>query len=563
MALRGLVVGALACAAVAWPTGAWGASAYFPGGGGNPPATQIVRELSMKDAAQRGLLKLRSKGSGINGDQVEMELQNKKISGPVTITVHMEFRTTPRVSAQGQQLLRDELPEYQRRTEAQLNRGRYKTSGGDPIRFKVDYQFRGPSEAPRANHHQILVVNPRLDLPEPDPDYRSGIDGLGIPNELGDARNGTFNSLDLAHPDVLAHETLHLVGLDDRYGDFYRVGSTKYPFPGHGPTRSELTAWAKNHQPPLPPPPAGEIIVADLPGTGRCDFMGTGSNRSCRRIAKRDLKILDAAAGVQVVAKPGDVLLNKDSSRQHYAVGFQTTVFAAPGRTTIAEGVSVFCVNFHLIAPNLNTFDVMGPAAEVPGFEPLAKLLELSGTMQPSLDQVADGMQGAIWNVTDGLALSETLNPDASRAILAQAEIAEDSHPEGLPYIPDPNAGSTGTAAVTQTDVIETVPSKTTKRQPAAAIQYAKLFPNPLGAGKQVRADLLLSTIGSGDRIRVTVQSRAGRRVRSLPRRKIEAGSSVLSLKLGQLTPGRYRLALVVSAHGRTQAKRRISFSVR
>jgi hypothetical protein len=563
MALSGLAVGVLACAAVAWPTGAWGAAAYFPGGGGNPPATQIVRELSLKDAAQRGLLKLRSKGSGIYGDQVEMELQNKKISGPVTITIHGEFTTTPRVTPEKQEKIRQVFPEFVRRAEADLNRGKYKTSTGDPIRFKLDYQFRAPSDSPRANYHQILLINPDLDLDEPDPNYRANIDGVAKPNELGSVQHGTFGSLSFANPQVLAHETLHLAGLGDRYGDYYSVGGRKYPYPGHAPSREQLTAFANNHRPPLPPPPAGKIVTGDLPGTGRCDIMGTGASRSCRRIAKRDLKILEAAAGVQVVAKPGDLLLNKDSSRQHYAVGFQTTVFAAPGRTTVAEGVSVFCVNFHLIAPNLNTFDVMGPAAEVPGFEPLAKLLELSGTIQPSLDEVATGMQGAIWNVTDGLSLSETVDPAASSAILTQAGIAEDSHPAGLPYIPDPNAGSTDTAAVTQTDVIETVPAKTTKRQPAATIQYAQLFPSRLGAGKQVRADLLLSTFGSGDRVSVTVQSRTGRRVRSLPRRRIEAGSNVLSLKLGRLTPGRYRLALAVSAHGRKQATRRLSFSVR
>jgi hypothetical protein len=51
--------------------------------------------------------------------------------------------------------------------------------------------------------------------------------------------------------------------------------------------------------------------------------------------------------------------------------------------------------------------------------------------------------------------------------------------------------------------------------------------------------------------------------VRSLPRRKIKAGSSVPSLKLGRLASGRYRLALAVSVHSRTQATGAVSFRLR
>ena len=281
MALRGLAVGVLACAAVAWPTAAWGASVYFPGGG-SPPATQITRDLSLKDAAQRGLVKLSSKGSGIYGDQVQLELANKKVSGPVTITIHAEFATRPRVTPEKQETIRQVFPEFVRRAEADLNRGKYKTSTGDPIRFKLDYQFRAPSDSPRANYHQILLVNPDLDLDDPDPNYRANIDGVGKPNELGSVKHGTFSSLSFSNPKVLAHETLHLAGLGDRYGDYYSVGGRKYPYPGHAPSREQLTAFANNHRPPLPPPPAGKIVTANLPGTGRCDIMGTGASRSCR-----------------------------------------------------------------------------------------------------------------------------------------------------------------------------------------------------------------------------------------------------------------------------------------
>jgi hypothetical protein len=278
------------------------------------------------------------------------------------------------------------------------------------------------------------------------------------------------------------------------------------------------------------------------------------------------LKILEKAAGIQVAAQPGDLLLNKDSGSQGYGVGFETLVFASPGQTTVAQGVSVFCINHSLVIPNSTSFDVLGPAAELPGYEDLGKLLQLSGSIQTSLDETPTGMQDAIWNVTDATPFTVTLDPDAARARLSQAGVTEDSHPGGLPYIPNPNAGSAETAAVSQTGVLETMEAEETKRQPAATIEYAQLYPNRLSAGKQVRADLFLSMLGGGERLSVTIQRRKGRhwrRVRSLPARKIDPGTSVLPLKLGLLTPGRYRLALAVSVLGHTEGKRQVSFAVR
>jgi hypothetical protein len=101
---------------------------------------------------------------------------------------------------------------------------------------------------------------------------------------------------------------------------------------------------------------------------------------------------------VSVLANPGDLLLNKNSSNQNYGVGFRTTVFAAPGSTTVARGVSVYCIDH-----------------------------SLSGGMQQNLDDTPIGMLAAVWNLTDGSPLATSGTAAESRALMAQAGVAEDS----------------------------------------------------------------------------------------------------------------------------------------
>ena len=228
----GLAVCAALLATVLAPSAAPAADVFFPSA--SPPATQITREFSLKEAARRGLIKLTPKG-GIEGDQVAVELQHKKVSGPITVTLHVEFTVKPRVSEEERQDVRDKLPDYEQKTADELNRGRYKTASGDPIKFKVDYKFRNPDETPRYNHHQILIVDPLADLDAPDPDFRDSVADLGTPNKDGAAQEGTFSSLSLSQPGILSHELLHLAGLDDRYHDVYRVKGKDYPLPRGGP----------------------------------------------------------------------------------------------------------------------------------------------------------------------------------------------------------------------------------------------------------------------------------------------------------------------------------------
>ena len=477
-----LVVALTLCAALA--PSAYGAEANFPAP--TPPATEITRDFTLKEAAQRGLVELTGKGGGGEGDLVSLTLTHKQVRGAVNVTVHVEFTVPERLTLEDRDKIVSVLPEFRRNAESELNRG-YKTPRGDPINFNLDFKFRAPDAEPRANHHQVLIVNPYQDLDEPNPKFRSHLTSLPVPNQSGSISDGEFRTETFFQSNVMAHEMLHLVGLDDRYWDYYRVRGKDYPLPSRAMAPSKLAAFARRNK--LPAPPAGRVINKDRPGTSGCDFMGRGELRDCRRISKRDLKWIDSRAAVRVVAEPGDLLLNKDAAKQNFGVAFRSRVTALPGGTTTAEGVSVVCIDKSRLFPLDEGFDVLGPARELPGYGPLAALLELSGRIQPSLDETPPGMLAAVWNVTDAAPLQFSGTAEQSQALLTQAGIAPDSVPDA-PALPNPNAGSPDTAAVTQTGVEPTQPSKDSKPVPPVTVNAVQLYPSRVAAGRRARSIL-------------------------------------------------------------------------
>jgi hypothetical protein len=545
------------------PAAAQAADAFFPGAA--PPPTQVTRDFTLKEAAQRGLIKLESKGLGGEGDAVSLELQHKKVRGPITVTLRVEFTVPARVSAELREAVANTIRDLAAQTEAGMNQGQ-RTSGGDPVRFKLLWDFRAPEAAGRFNYHQVNVINPSVDGPEPDPNRRPSVDHLATPNKFGQQSGGTFTTGKYLTARILAHEMLHLAGLDDRYADFYRVNGKDYPLPEAGMSPSRLRAFARSHRPPLPLPPAGGVLSKNLPGTSRCDIMGTGAYLDCRKISRRDLDWFESQAGVQVTAQPGDLLLNKDSSRQNMGVGFSTSVYARPGTTTTANGISVYCIDKDLFFPAAEGFDVLGPARELPGYEPLAALLELSGRIQPSLEETPPGMLNAVWNVTDAAELEFSGSAAESRALLAQAGVAENAVPGGLPYVPNPNAGSAETGAVAGGEVLPAIGSATTKPAAEVRINYVRLYPGRVRAGRRVRADMLLSTAGDVRAVSVRVERRQRgrwRKVRSLRPRRVETGQTLLPQRLGRLQPGTHRLVVSVTDSLGTAAKVTVSLPVR
>jgi hypothetical protein len=538
------VVALLALAAILLATAlsspAFAAEARFP----DPLApTQISRDMTLEQAARHGLVQLTSKGRAA-GDGVQITVDHKPTRGPVTVTVRVEF--APRSDSQDLAKLRADMPRLQNEVTKQLNRYPYKTRSGDPVRFAVDFQVRARGEAPRPGYHQVELVE--------DPKVRSGLDAVGTPNKGGAVVTGTWIQKDVAH--VWPHEVLHLAGLDDRYVDVYEVNGKRYPLPDTGMDEdpARLREWARNHKPPLPT--NGKVRALDKPGTGRCDIMGSGAFRSCRRISQRDIDFLASQAGVQVTAEPGDILVNKNPEAQNLGVGFRTIVFAPPGGQTTAEGISIYCIDAHKALPSpLDKFDVLGPASEIPGMERLAALLALSGRIQSSLMEAPSAMTFAVWLVTDGEPLADTPYPDEAAALLAQAGVPAEAAP-GLPHFTTVNAGSPDTAAVTPTGVEPPLPTGPELRGPLPIrLTAAGLYPNRLRAGRNRRAELVLSVEGSGTTVAVTVERRVGRRWRAAGAAGMRTigtpGQEIVPVRMRRLRPGRHRLVVRAVVSGK------------
>ena len=551
-----LLVGLLAGRAEAAPP------ALFPA---SPPALQVAREVSLTEAAQAGAAKLGAKG-GYTGDDVSLELEGKEFKGPITVTLRVEFTVPPNKTPAEREAIRDLLPYDRERAEAELNRLPNKTSKGDQVKFKLDWQWAEPEQAPSPNFQHVTVVNPLKDLPEPDKDFRSETEGLGVPNVFGNEIGGKFTAAGMGKPQTMAHEMLHFAGIDDHYTDVYRYKGVDYPLPEVGMEPTPLKEYLADHKPPLPAPPAGNVRSKNKKGYPPCDIMGTGAHKKCRKIAPKDLDWFDTQAGTLVRVQPGETLLNKNEGDQNFGVGFETIVFAAPGSTTVANGVSAYCLDHDRGIPFSGTFDVGPKASEMPGYEGVAKLLAYSAsTAQASLDDSPAAMQAAIWNQTDGTPLVATGGVEEVQALLSGAGVTENTAGTDLPAIANPNAGSPSTGAVSASgEVLPATPVAEIEEPAIVSLETAQLYPKRFRAGNKAFGDLVVGAIGNVDHLDITVQRQVGKRwkaTKKLPTREFKPGTTTVQVPLGRLAAAKYRLLVSVAGPVGEAEQRTVGFS--
>lgn len=552
-----LLVGLLAGKAEAAPP------ALFPA---SPPALQVSREVTLAEAAQAGAAKLGAKG-GFSGDDVSLELEGKEFKGPITVTVRVEF-TAPKGKTPAElEALRDLLPYDRERAEAELNRlPNNKTSRGDPIKFKLEWRWAEPGDPPSPNYQHVTIVNPLKDLPEPDKDFRSETEGLGVPNVFGNEIEAKFTATGMGTPSTMAHEMLHLAGIDDHYVDVYRYKGVNYPLPATGMEPTPLKEYLAAHKPPLPAPPAGDVRSMTKKGYPACDIMGTGAHKRCRKIAQKDLDWFDSQAGTLVRAQPGETLLNKNEGDQNMGVGFETIVFAAPGSTTVANGISAYCLDHDRGIPFSGTFDVGPKASEMPGYEGVAKLLAYNAsTAQASLDDSPPAMQAAIWNQTDGTPLVATGGAEEVQALLTGAGVTANTAGTDLPAIANPNAGSPSTGAVSASgEVLPAIPVVEIEEPVIVSLDTVQLYPQRFRAGKKSFGDLVVGAIGNVDHLDLTVQRKVGKRwkaTKKLPTRKFKPGTTTVQVPLGRLAAAKYRLVVSVGGPVGEPEGRTVGFS--
>jgi hypothetical protein len=364
----------------------------------------------------------------------------------------------------------------------------------------------------------------------------------------------------------MAHEMLHLAGIDDHYVDVYSYKGRDYPLPATGMEPTPLKEYLAAHKPPLPAPPAGGVHSKNMKGYPPCDIMGTGANKKCRKIAPKDLDWFDSQAGTLVRVQPGETLLNKNESDQNMGVGFETIVFAAPGSTTVANGVSAYCLDHDRGIPFSGLFDVGPKASEMPGYEGVGKLLAYNfSNAQGSLDDSPPAMQAAIWNQTDGTPPAAIGGPEEVRALMSAAGVSENTAGTDLPAIANPNGGSPNTGAVSASgDVLPNSLVAAVEEPAIVRLDAAQLYTKRFQAGKKAFGDLVVAANGNVDHLDLTVERKVGKRwkaTKKLPTRKFEAGTTALQVPLGRLAVGKYRLVVSVGGPVGEPEGRTVGFS--
>jgi hypothetical protein len=536
--------------------------ALFPS---TQPAVKVAREVSLAEAAQAGAVKMGAKG-GFTGDDVSLELEGKEFKGPITVTVRVEFTAPEGKTPAELEALRDLIPNDRQQAEAELNRLPNKTSKGDPVKFKLEWKWREPNEPPSPDYQHVTIVNPLKDLAEPDKEFRSETTGLGVPNTAGNEVGGRFTATGMGEPGTMAHEMLHFAGIDDHYVDVYRYKGRLYPLPATGMEPTPLKKYLAAHKPPLPPPPAGEVRSTSMKGYSRCDIMGVGATKACRKISKKDLDWFDSQAGTLVRAEPGETLLNKNEADQNMGIGFETIVFAAPGSTTVANGVSAYCLDHDRGIPFSGLFDVGPKASEMPGYEGVGKLLAYNfANAQGSLDDAPVAMQAAIWNQTDGTPLVSIGGEEEVKALLDGAGVGENTAKTDLPPIANPNAGSPTTGAVSASG--EVLPSTLVPEieEPAIVrLSAAQLYPKRYAAGTKAFGDLVVAANGNVDHLDIAVQRKVGKgwkQAKKLPTREFKPGTTTVQVPLGRLAVGKYRMVVSVAGPVGEAESRTVGFS--
>ena len=520
-------------------------------------ATNISKQLSLKEAANAGILTLKAKPVGTGsplgvaaGDAVAVDLDWAPTppGTPVVVRVNIEI-TAP-----------DGAPWETRLEQAVEGKlAGLRASDGTPVKFDLVVKRRALGAPRTPCFHQIaLQDDPRF------ASYTRWFHGHPFIQRPGSGRWASGKSDPEREALEWTHETLHLAGLHDQYGRvFFSKGGGAFAIPASVDTSDQaaLSAWAKSAEVDIS---HGIIARPDYFPGHRDDIMSccvAGVPLSSYRVFQPDIDwFATAGAGrLTVRSSPGDLLLNKNGERQNMGVGAPFEVTATPARRGHADGLVAYCIDANRPFPARGDgYDVLGPAADQPhpGMQALQKVLAEVARRQPAPLEDTPGALRAVWRVTD----DQDPGDDAdARAILAAAGI-DPAQKFDSPHYTDPNAGSPETAAVTPTETLPRAPASPADpratRPPRARLAALAVSPRRARAARRpllltVRMDLA----DAGDVVTMRFERRVGRGWRDLVRSRRHAfprGTSLVSVLLPR-PPGSYRVR-VTGAFGSSAA---------
>jgi hypothetical protein len=497
---------------------------------GQTPTT-ISRRIGLDEAAALGAVSLKAKG-GYGGDSVAVDATWKATNKPVTVKINIEVSSYP--GGPG-------AADVEQAIEARL--GSRVAADGTKVNFDVVGYDRGEGGFAAPCFHQVRLL--------PDADFR-GYAGESASDALTTPQSGEWPSGrgPVRDRQIWTHEALHLAGLDDQYSSFFKVGNKLYPIPDEIDIedKKQLADWAKSQG---LDPKAGVAGTKAKPGHAQ-DIMGDVF-KGTEKLRQADVNHF-AAIGrnrLTIEGKPGDLLLNKQADAQNLAVGAPFELTVEPGKPGHVDGMVAYCMDLRRHSPDQGQgFDVLGPAGArpEPGMRELQRVLEVGARLQTQPLRFVDGLQDAVWRITDNGSLDD--EPEAIQ-ILAAAGVPLDAT-FATPRFANPNAAAPTTSAVTTDGVVPAPP-------PSPYLARLRIRPARVRAGTRPRVRLTLTVADAPDAVRIELQRlRRGewRPVRRLARRTLKPGVTTLRVRLPRLARGRHRVAAIGTVITQTAAIR-------
>ena len=359
-------------------------------------------------------------------------------------------------------------------------------------------------------------------------DFRSGGEHTELGTEYGINDPGSIE-VSTFDPAAWAHETLHLMGLPDKYQDVFQVGDHRYPLPENGLEGKALAdALAKFGVKPN----QGYVTANNKPGVAPNDIMGTGSDHG--RIVAKDLRALAGFYFIRITGVQGTIS-NKNGQDQNYLAENlngpnRNELLVPPGGTAHADGIYGYCVDLTRHIPNPakgSTSSETSTSRPTPASQALAKLLSviISRPHDPTGIFPVAGAQDAIWGITNS---DDVFLTDDGRQPLADAGV-DPSQTFSYQHINDPGASSPGSAAYDPASgallaAARTLPQPADRRPPAARL-LGLTFPH-----RVTRRDRLLvahlRVANTGTQVSLNLLQRRGRRVKLIKHTSVSTTSS-------------------------------------
>jgi hypothetical protein len=511
-------------------------------------SSAAYKNVSLKDATSAGLTTLTSKG-GFNADDVAIDAKWKRVPGPITARVNVEVTPPP-----GHPEL---VQGFKATVEKQLSG--YKlgagSEAGTPVHFEVNVRARAATPSPCFNQ---IVINTRHD-------FRSGGEHTELGTDYGINEPGSIE-VSRFDPAAWAHETLHLMGLPDKYQDVFQVGSHQYPLPENGLEGKALAdALAKFGVKPN----QGYVTAENKPGVAHNDIMGVNSDHG--RLVGTDLRALAGFYFIRITGVQGTILANKNGQDQNYLAEnlngpTRNELLVPPGGTAHADGIYGYCVDLTRHIPQQGEqLDVVGNVYEQtdPASQALAKVLNVivSRPHDPLGIFPVAGAQAAIWGITDS---NDVFLTDDGRQLLTDAGV-DPNQTFSYQHINDPGAPSPGSAAYAPASGALLPPAPTLPQPADRRRARARLLELTFPKRVTRRSRLLVTRLrlaNTGTQVSLSLlQRRRGRvkLIRTLGVNHVEPGNNLILVPLPRLRPGSNILAAALAT---SSAGKRVTFRV-